>query len=245
MRGLLVRVGIDQAYGHWNAPVDPTTNEFVYVPIPQGAASRPGFTTSYDLVVPALEAFAASHPAAPPESVQLPARLGGRYTHLDPDFDHLTYGDDGERRGRELREFASGDLVVFYAGLRPVTPCGHRLVYALIGLYRVAEALPLEEVPESRWAENAHTRRIAHQKTDVIIRAHAEGSGRLRACIPIGEYRERAYRVTPEILEAWGGLSCRNGYIQRSVVPPRFLDPARFLAWFKAQQPELIGSNNP
>ena len=37
MRGLLIRVGIDQAYGGWNAPIDPMTGEFVYVPIPDGA----------------------------------------------------------------------------------------------------------------------------------------------------------------------------------------------------------------
>jgi hypothetical protein len=29
-----VRVRIDQAFGGWNAPVDPDTHEFVYVPIP-------------------------------------------------------------------------------------------------------------------------------------------------------------------------------------------------------------------
>jgi hypothetical protein len=36
-RGILVRVGIDQAFGGWNAPVDPVTHEFVYVPIPDRA----------------------------------------------------------------------------------------------------------------------------------------------------------------------------------------------------------------
>ena len=35
VNGLLVRVGIDQASGGRNAPVDERTNEFVYVPIPE------------------------------------------------------------------------------------------------------------------------------------------------------------------------------------------------------------------
>jgi hypothetical protein len=35
MRGLLVRVGVDQAYGHWNGPVDPASGQFVYVTIPE------------------------------------------------------------------------------------------------------------------------------------------------------------------------------------------------------------------
>ena len=38
MRGYLIRIGVDQAFGGWNAPMDPETNEFVYVPIPE---SRP------------------------------------------------------------------------------------------------------------------------------------------------------------------------------------------------------------
>lgn len=33
MKAILVRIGIDQVYGRWNAPVDPEYH-FVYVPIP-------------------------------------------------------------------------------------------------------------------------------------------------------------------------------------------------------------------
>lgn len=32
MRATLVRIGIDRAYGAWNAPVDLETYDFVYVP---------------------------------------------------------------------------------------------------------------------------------------------------------------------------------------------------------------------
>ena len=39
---------------------------------------------------------------------------------------------------------------------------------------------------------------------DVIVRAQPGCSGRLRRCIPIGEFREQAYRVTRPTLEAWG-----------------------------------------
>src|SRR5690606_29815708 len=121
----------------------------------------------------------------------------------------------------------------------------HRLVYAIIGLYRVAEVVRPHMVERNRWAENAHTRRSVHCDDDVIVRAIPGRSGRLRRCIPIGELRERAYRVRTDLLEAWGGLSCRDGYIQRSAVPPMFLDPERFLAWFDDQQPALVAMNNP
>jgi hypothetical protein len=245
MRAFLVRVGVDQAFGRWNAPVDPATNDFVYVPIPEGGPVRPELVTPYRLVQPALARFAEAHATAPPRSVQLPPDLVSANMHLDPDFGHLTYGDNGLRRGQGLAALGRGDVVAFYSGLRPVAPCPHRLVYALVGLYRVDEVVRLESVTAPRWSENAHTRRLKHEGSDVIVRAARGGSGRLRRCIPIGEYRERAYRVTREVLKAWGGLSCNDGYIQRSAVPPNMLDPQRFIAWFERQGGELVSSNNP
>jgi hypothetical protein len=63
--------------------------------------------------------------------------------------------------------------------------------------------------------------------------------------IPIGEFRDKAYRVRRDLLATWGDLTCRDGFIQRSAVPPAFRDPARFLAWFEAQTPVLLSENNP
>lgn len=244
MRASLVRVGIDQAFGGWNAPVDPGTNEFVYVPIPEGSPQRPRLETPYELVRPALAAFADRHRDAPLRAVQLPGALADANMHLDPDFEALTYGDT-ERRGRGLADLQPGDLLVFYAGLRPISPCAHTLLYALIGLYRVRDVSRLGMVPEARWQENAHTRRADPRASDVIVRADPRASGRLRTCLAVGEFRDRAYRVTRELLEAWGGLSCRDGYLQRSAVPPRILEPARFLTWFERLGPEFVSSNNP
>src|SRR5262249_34044485 len=143
--------------------------------------------------------------------------------HLDPDFDFLTYGDDGNRRGAGIFKLSSGDLLAFYAGLRPIAPCGHRLIYAVVGLYVIDEVLRLPDVTPNRWIENAHTRKAHPGRGDVIVRARQGVSGRLGRCIPIGELRDRAYRVTKDVLDAWGGLSVRDGYIQRSAVPPSFL----------------------
>jgi hypothetical protein len=137
-----------------------------------------------------------------------------------------------------------GDAAVFYAGLRPTRPCKHRLVYAVIGIYWVAEVVRLSTVPRKRWAENAHTRRLDQRPEDIILRADPTRSGRLRRCIPIGEWRNGAYRVTRDLLESWGGLSCKDGFIQRSAVPPEFLDPARFLSWFESQGPEPLAKNH-
>jgi hypothetical protein len=245
MRAALVRVGIDLTAGGWNAPVDPATNEFVYVPIPEGAErrQRPSLATTYATVAPALTAFAAARPGGEPRLRSLPEALAGAATHLDPDFGELTYGDDGERRGRRIATFARGDLLVFYAGLRPVVPCPHRIVYAIVGLFRVAAVARAAAFPRARWHENAHLRRLAIRPGDVVVHAERRGSGRLRRCIPIGERRDGAYRVRRELLVAWGGLSCKDGYLQRSAVPPLLLDPPRFLAWLEALGPEVVASN--
>ena len=235
MRGALVRVGIDQAFGHWNAPVDPVTGDFAYVPIPDGA-QRAGLETSYRDIEPGLSRF---------PNVSLPAQLLAQATHLDPDFEHLTYGDNGVRRGRELSEFQGGDVVAFFAGLRPVTAWRDPLLYGLIGIYRVRDVVRLESVPRKLWSHNAHTRRAEHCGTDIIVRAVPGESGRLRKAIPIGEWRAGAYRVRRDLLEAWGDISSRDGYIQRSAVPPRLLNPSRFLEWLEAQRPEFLPENNP
>jgi hypothetical protein len=36
----------------------------------------------------------------------------------------------------------------------------------------------------------------------------------------------------------------KDGYIQRSAVPPLFIDPARFLAWLRRQAVQLLPRNN-
>jgi hypothetical protein len=56
-----------------------------------------------------------------------------RSMHLDPDFEYLTYGDEGSRRGAGMVDMSEGDLLVYYGGLRPVYHCEHKLIYALMG----------------------------------------------------------------------------------------------------------------
>ena len=246
MRAYLIRIGIDQAYGGWNAPVDPVTREFVYVPIPESRPMRPELKKTYEDIVPALTSFAQSHVNARAALVRLPDALQSQQIHLDPDFSQLTYGDSGTRRGKGLTELGKDkdDVLVFYAGLKPVGPSEHRLLYALIGFYRIAEVVCAGSVPKTRWAENAHTRCIKTEPSDVIVRGQPGASGRLRRCIVMGEFRDKAYRVQRPILDAWGGLSCKDGFLQRSAVLPTFLEPTKFMRWFEAQRPELIAANN-
>lgn len=233
MKALLIRVGIDSVYGNWNAPVNCNTREFVYVPIPEYKRIHPGFERPYREFCIHCKKM----------GVHIPEQLL-RYesTHLDPDFNNLTYGDEGSR-GEPLWDLEDGDLLAFYVALLPIKPCEHRLIYALIGLYVVDKVIPAGEIRKQDWDRNAHTRRTFTRR-DIVVFAKPEVSGRLERCIPIGEFRSNAYRVKTETLDEWGGLAVKDGYIQRSARLPRFSNPTKFYEWFKRQNIGLVARNN-
>ncbi len=245
MKALLVRIGVDQAYGGWNAPVD-AEGKFVYVPIPEpdGMTFRVGLERRYGEVLPALNRFCAAHQCDLCDGLGFPQSLLRLSMHLDPDFECLTYGDDGARRGAQMADMSEDDVIVFYGGFRPVHDCEHTLIYGLVGLYVVQEVMPIKQVARGQWYANAHARKAKTGASDIVVRAKAGESGRFDRCIPIGEWRQRAYRVKRDVLEAWGGLSVTDGYIQRSAVPPRFNKPEQFLAWLDQQGVELLPRNN-
>lgn len=232
MKGLLVRVGVDSTSGYWNAPVNIDTRRFAYVPIPEEDELRRRYARPYAECVLPLARF----------KVALPTNLKHMDMHLDPDFEMLTYGDV-HPRNPPIRKLRHGDILAFYAGLRPIEPPADRLTYALIGLYVIDEVVDAKAVPQNRWHENAHTRR-KWIDTDIIVRAMPGKSGRLEQCIPVGEYRDRSYRVRKDLLKEWGGLGVKDGFLQRSGRLPSFTDAERFYAWFTRQKPELARKNN-
>jgi Nucleotide modification associated domain 3 len=233
MRAILVRVGADQSDGggNWNGPIDSRAGLFAYVPIPEGKAVREGLNRPYTELTTLLRDF----------KLEVPDHLVGRDMHLDPDFEHLSYGDQGQR-ARQIRGLQIDDYIVFYAGLKDVH--SGKLVYALIGFLKIGAILLATDVPEKEWGYNAHTRRILKVSADdLVIRGQPSESGKLRRCIPIGEFRNKAYRVREDILEAWGGLSVKDGYLQRSARLPEIKDLNKFLHWFKMQNVELVRNN--
>jgi hypothetical protein len=236
VRCLLVRIGADRSGGggSWNAPVDSASNEFAYVAIPETRAVRAGMEKPYNALAPALSKF----------GVTLPDHLRARHMHLDPDFDYLSYGDQGARASQLRTKLSQGDRIVFYSGLKDVHD-SPRLVYAIVGIFVVDDIVLATSVPKSARNANAHSRRIlAKGAQDIVVRGNQQLSGRLERCLPFGEWRNRAYRVRLDLLEAWGGLSVKDGYLQRSARLPEFLDPERFLDWFESKRPRLIRANN-
>jgi hypothetical protein len=247
MKGLLVRIGADSGIkgGCFNAPVDSNTRDFAYAPIPEDKRIEPGMETPYLDIIPALQRF----------NVQLPPHLGQSQMHLDPDFEHLTYGDENNR-ARQIQNIWNQNVrptfLVFYAGMRDVNPNNRHLVYAIIGFYEIEEIENATQVENERRNENAHTRFLQPNENDIVVRAKPGRSGRLKWYIPIGSYRSKhdnpqgrkQYRVESKLLKEWGCLSVKDGWIQRSAILPEFKDPCRFLKWFKRQKPSLIQCNN-
>lgn len=253
MNALLVRVGIDSKSGGWIAPVNPTTQEFVYVPIPEnGGEVYPEYKRTYDEFKKPCEKL----------GCPLPPKVIEEYTsvHLDPDFCSLTYGDidetDGKKhRGRPLLNLQEDDLLVFYAGLDPLRVKGTKieLVYAIIGLYVIKEpprrATNIPNIERYR-DKNAHTRRD-YNEADIIVSAKPPPlSGRLERCIPIGERLSNGHYYLKQCLfDEWGGFSHRNRlWLQRSPVLPTFNNAGKFYEWFKKQKQNknirLVARNN-
>ncbi len=236
MNILFIRVAADQSSGggYWNGPVDGRTNEFAYVAIPEQVETHAGLEKPYETLAPALARF----------GVSLPGHLRAGHMHLDPDFDHLTYGDSGRKAAQIRSTLGQGDYAVFYAGLKDVRG-GAGLVYAIIGLLEVHQVVRATSIPPEDRDVNAHARRVLRPGAeDVIVRGRPGASGRLARCLPIGDYRDRAYRVRRDLLEEWGELTANDGYLQRSARMPLLVEPLRFLDWFRRQSPTLLQRNN-
>jgi len=110
-------------------------------------------------------------------------------------------------------------------------------------LYVVDDIVPAKSVPKSRWAENAHTRRVPGDG-DIVVRAKPGVSGRLRRCIPIGELRDRVYRVRNDLLDVWGGLDIKTATFTAACGCLPSMTP-QILPLVLAQKPELVAENNP
>jgi hypothetical protein len=242
MKGLLVRVGIDQAYGIWNAPVDPVSKDFFYMPIPEEHVFFPGLERRYKDFILDLINFSKKYDLQIFHDLAFPKNLLSKNMHLDPDFDFLTYGDRLPR-ANEIMSMEAGDFIVFYSGLNPFASYKDKLMYALIGIYFIDELKYVKDIDEKNRYINAHTRTIDRDE-DIVVIAKRNTSGRFSRCIPIGEWRNRSYRVKNELLIEWGGLSVKDGFIQRSCVPPLFKDPEKFLCWLDDKEMNLIKKNN-
>lgn len=233
---MLVRVGADltDGGGRWNGPMNSASRRFAYVAIPESKPNKTGHETPYGLIAPCLAEFGCS----------LPEHLSPLRMHLDPDYRFLTYGDRGSKGQQISKALKENDLLVFYSGLRDVA--ASTLVYAIVGFFVIERIVRATDIAPECDGQNAHTHRVlADDADDIVVFGKRGLSGRLTRCVPIGDYRSKAYRVFEPLLTEWGGLSVNDGYLQRSAVFPRLLDAKRFLKWWQTQGAELVAENNP
>lgn len=250
------KLGIDQAVKRrgWNAPVNPKTGEFAYVPILETESRgkdgvkkkpiRPRYKISYKQFKVSCQKFG--------KESELPSRFDDMCAHLDPDFRYLTYGDEGNK-GAHLKSLhlEEDDILAFYAGLAP--PDAERktgkLIYALIGLYRLKGLGVLaKDILQENWHENAHTRREpTDDDNDIVFHGKEDGdvSGRLDHYIDIGEYYpNRHYYLKNELQKKWGGQKAIH--LQRG--SHDCFDPDKFYEWFQEQKQKhgirLVKQNN-
>lgn len=249
-KGLLLRVGIDQTFGEYNAPINPDNNDYLYMPIPQYDISsfREDCVTSYANIKQPFQTWCERN-----NILNFPFpnhRIGENNqclidsgTHLDPDFSYLSYGDQGTGRGNRVIQLQENDFIVFFASFKPTKKCKHNLIYAIFGIFFVDNVIKAYEIPDTDLHKNAHTRVKDINKEHLVVFGKKGNSGRLKHAIPIGEYRNRSYRVTEELLDSWGGLGVNDGYIQRSVTPPWFCNPEKFLGWLNKKNIQLLNNN--
>jgi hypothetical protein len=82
------------------------------VPIPEGCPIRKGMERLYADFQKALDLFALKHSTASKKMFVLPKGLE-RFTHLDPDFEFLSYGNPLNNKGDILNGLKKNDAVVF------------------------------------------------------------------------------------------------------------------------------------
>jgi hypothetical protein len=187
---LLLRVGMDLGYGGLG-PLFPD-GSFEYVPIPE----NPKKTSSRSLLFSQV-------PARSGGAVEqfVPLRYRGTSAHYDPEFETFTYGDPTRYKRGQLLRLMRDDLLVFYAGLRPLDQrTGSRLY--LIGYFTVEKIHDVTPQPswpppslQHLWA-NAHFRRKSCDTGLVVVEGSPKTSRLLEGAVPLSDEQQA---VLPEM----------------------------------------------
>ena len=264
MNAILLRVGIDSGKhaGEWNAPCNPESGDFVYVPVPAGDRHEESPMKTYyaDIISPALERFSVDNYF----NISLPCWLEDDPAHLDPDFrvGRLSYGnslynESGPPDGRAIALKTLGDavgerFVIFYNSMEPINK-PRPLEYGIIGILKVQTVKQVKDITDAvEISRNIHARRCAPVGTDVVVFGEpSDKSGRLERYLPIGEQRSNgSYYLQESLKREWGGI-CNitgstdiRGGIQRSFYPIWLCNPRKFFEWWEKQNPTLMQKNN-
>jgi len=202
MQILLLRIGIDLGTGGALGPIFPD-GSFEYIPIPESKAS-PRSVRYSDIIARSggtLDRF-------------VPPRYCGTAAHFDPEFETFTYGDPTKYKRGQLLRLRRGDLLVFYAGLRPPRQNNGSVLY-LIGFFTVdcicnvshKEPWPPPDL-RHLWA-NAHFRRNTPDEGLVVVQGARDGSRLLERAVQLTDEHQN---ILPGLFDTLG----LEGSIKRS-----------------------------
>ena len=196
MQILLLRVGIDLGTGGALGPIFPDRS-FEYVPIPESKPSSRSVKYSN---------INARSGGTLDQFVPLNILIDGGYAHLDPEFETFTYGDPTKNKRGQLLRLREGDMLVFYAGLRPSTQSKGSVLY-LIGFFTVAcvyDVSHRQSWPPSDlrhlWA-NSHFRRSTPDEGLAVVQGKRDGSRLLARAVPLSDEHQN---ILPELCDTLG-----------------------------------------
>jgi hypothetical protein len=224
-RVVLLRVGIDSGSGGIHGPLF-EDGSFEYIPIPDGfyVDERTYGNSVGRHGRPLVEYF-------PPRRRQ---RMASQPMHVDPEFATFTYGDPTLLKSG-LRHLQTGDLLVFYCGLRRWQRSASVPALYLLGYFEIlaaGRACDFDGVElHMLFGENFHVRHppiFARQRDHLVLVKGGRGSRLFREAVQISEVgRTRSGKplkvLSQEMQRTFGSFGGQLS-IQRS--PPRWIEPA-------------------
>ncbi len=184
MKAMLLRVGIDTGSGGTLGPIF-GDGSFEYIPISEDLEEKKNYGNTIGR-------------KGLPLSTYVPKKLKDFGMHFDPEFKTYTYGDPTSKRS-SLLKLQKGDLLVFYAGLKPYNKINGKAALYIIGYFTVNEVVDFNLLnPEEkekycrRCKNNAHIKRMEKYgdetlKNLVIITGQKNRSKLLDKAIKISE----------------------------------------------------------
>lgn len=200
-KGLLLRVGIDSGCGGTLGPLFPD-GTFEYVPIPE-SAQYVSLRSLYFRDLPAR------HGGMLAQYVR--AKYREAAAHYDPEFETFTYGDPTRNKRTQLLRLEHGDLLVFYAGLRPVGSRAASRLY-IIGYFTVASVASISAANSwpppncSHMLGNAHLRRNRPDDGLVVVCGQAQASRLLDRAIAVSDEAQTATAEVEKRIGVRGSL---------------------------------------
>jgi hypothetical protein len=136
----IVGLNVASSSGDLNgrAMIDPTTNEFAYLPIPEPMACEPLAPTYRDLRFTDMDKERPNIRAV---------RFPDAYAHHDLEFDTFTYGHMKRVGDDVLWKLESGDLLLFYSTLDLLTD-GKKWGVYIIGYFEVDYVVKVRKQPQ-------------------------------------------------------------------------------------------------